>query len=41
MATAAASPLRVRKMVALGVHAVVAKPMDEQTLLDAVHAALA
>ena len=40
MATAAASPLRVRKMLALGCHTVVAKPMEEQSFLDAVHAAL-
>ena len=32
MATAAASPLRVRKMLGLGCKAVVAKPMDEETL---------
>ena len=32
MATAAASPLRVRKMLGLGCKSVVAKPMDEDTL---------
>jgi CheY-like chemotaxis protein len=40
MATAAASPLRVNKMLGLGCKAVVAKPMDEETFLDAVYAAL-
>ncbi len=40
MATAAASPLRVRKMLHLGCRAVVAKPMDEESFLAAVHAAL-
>ena len=41
MATAAASPLRVRKMESLGCRAVVAKPLEEQTFLAAVRAALA
>jgi CheY-like chemotaxis protein len=40
MATAAASPLRVRKMIGLGCKAVVAKPMEEDTFLTAVRAAL-
>jgi two-component system NtrC family sensor kinase len=40
MATAAASPLRVRKMLSLGCKAVVAKPMEEASFLEAVHAAL-
>jgi CheY-like chemotaxis protein len=40
MATAAASPLRVKRMQDLGVVAVVAKPMDEETFLDAVRSAL-
>ena len=40
MATAAASPLRVRKMLGLGCRAVVAKPMEEETFLEAVYAAL-
>jgi CheY-like chemotaxis protein len=40
MATAAASPLRVRRMEALGCRAVVAKPLDEATFLEAVRAAL-
>lgn len=40
MATAAASPLRVRKMLGLGCRAVVAKPLEESTFLDAVNAAL-
>ena len=40
MATAAASPLRVKKMLALGCKAVIAKPMDEQSFLEAVNAAL-
>ena len=41
MATAAASPLRVRKMLRLGCKAIVAKPLDEVSFLEAVHAALA
>jgi CheY-like chemotaxis protein len=41
MATAAASPLRVRKMLGLGCRAVVPKPLDEASFLEAVHAALA
>ena len=40
MATAAASPLRVRKMTAMGCKAVVAKPMEEETFLEAVRDAL-
>ena len=40
MATAAASPLRVRKMLGLGCKAVVPKPIDEDKFLEAVHAAL-
>ena len=40
MATAAASPLRVRKMLGLGCRAVVAKPMEEGTFLEAVYTAL-
>jgi CheY-like chemotaxis protein len=41
MATAAASPLRIRRMEALGCRAVVSKPLDEDRFLEAVHAALA
>jgi CheY-like chemotaxis protein len=41
MATAAASPLRVKRMLALGCKAVIAKPMEEQSFLKAVNAALA
>ncbi|HEX4867685.1 MAG TPA: response regulator [Acidimicrobiales bacterium] len=40
MATAAASPVRVRKMLGLGCRAVVAKPLDEETFLAAVRDAL-
>ena len=40
MATAAASPLRVRKMTALGCRAVIAKPLEESSFLAAVAAAL-
>lgn len=40
MATAAASPLRVRKMLGLGCAAVIAKPMEEESFLAAVRAAL-
>ena len=40
MATAAASPLRVKKMLGLGCRAVVAKPMEEERFLEAVRAAL-
>jgi CheY-like chemotaxis protein len=40
MATAAASPFRVKRMLALGCKAVVGKPMDEETFLAAVNAAL-
>jgi len=40
MATAAASPLRVNKMLGLGCKAVVAKPMEESTFLEAVYGAL-
>ena len=41
MATAAASPLRVDRMLARGCHAVLAKPLDEQSFLAAAAAALA
>jgi CheY-like chemotaxis protein len=41
MATAAASPFRVKRMMSLGCRAVVAKPMEEESFLAAVHAALA
>ena len=41
MATAAASPLRVKRMLALGCRAVLRKPMDEATFLAAVEDALA
>lgn len=41
MATAAASPLRVKRMLSLGCHSVLAKPMDEATFLAAVKDALA
>lgn len=40
MATAAASPFRIKRMLALGCEAVVAKPMDEETFVAAVRAAL-
>jgi CheY-like chemotaxis protein len=40
MATAAASPVRVRKMLHLGCKAVVAKPLEEDSFLDAVKDAL-
>ena len=40
MATAAASPFRVQRMLSLGCRAVVGKPMDEASFLAAVHAAL-
>lgn len=40
MATAAASPLRVRRMLQLGCRAVVAKPLDEEVLLAEVRKAL-
>ncbi len=40
MATAAASPFRVKRMLSLGCSAVVGKPMDEASFLAAVHAAL-
>lgn len=40
MATAAASPLRVRRMEALGCRAVVGKPLDEESFLEAVRSAL-
>lgn len=40
MATAAASPLRVKKMLGLGCRAVVSKPMEEGRFLEAVRAAL-
>lgn len=41
MATAAASPLRVKRMRALGCRAVIGKPLEETTFLAAVAAALA
>jgi CheY-like chemotaxis protein len=41
MATAAASPLRVKRMLSLGCRAVLAKPLDEDTFLAAVAGALA
>ncbi len=41
MATAAASPLRVKRMKALGCRAVLPKPLDEVTFLAAVDEALA
>lgn len=41
MATAAASPLRVKRMKSLGCRAVIAKPLDETTFLAAVADALA
>jgi CheY-like chemotaxis protein len=40
MATAAASPLRTKKMLALGCVAVIAKPMEEEPFLAAVQEAL-
>ncbi len=40
MATAAASPLRVRRMLSLGCSAVVGKPMEEESFLQVVRAAL-
>ena len=40
MATAAASPARVRRMTELGCRAVVAKPLEEESFLAAVRAAL-
>ena len=40
MATAAASPLRVQKMLDLGCSSVIAKPMEEQAFLQAVEDAL-
>lgn len=41
MATAAASPLRVERMLARGCHAVLGKPLEEVTFLAAAAAALA
>jgi len=41
MATAAASPLRVQRMKSLGCTSVIAKPLEEQTLLAVVAEALA
>lgn len=41
MATAAASPFRVKRMLGLGVRAVVAKPLEETTFMAAVEDALA
>jgi CheY-like chemotaxis protein len=40
MATAAASPFRVKRMLALGCRAVVGKPMEETSFLAAVNDAL-
>jgi two-component system chemotaxis response regulator CheY len=40
MATAAASPLRVKRMLALGCRAVVGKPLEEASFLAAVRSAL-
>jgi CheY-like chemotaxis protein len=40
MATAAASPLRTKKMLALGCKAVIAKPMEEEPFLEVVRDAL-
>jgi two-component system chemotaxis response regulator CheY len=40
MATAAASPLRTQRMLARGCAAVLAKPLDEDSFLAAVRAAL-
>ncbi len=40
MATAAASPFRVKRMLALGCRAVVGKPMEEASFLAAVEDAL-
>lgn len=40
MATAAASPIRVKRMLALGCRAVVAKPIEETSFLAAVDDAL-
>jgi two-component system, cell cycle response regulator len=41
MATAAASPLRVDRMLERGCHAVLGKPLEESTFLTAAAAALA
>jgi CheY-like chemotaxis protein len=41
MATAAASPLRVERMLERGCHAVLGKPLDERSFLAAAAAALA
>jgi CheY-like chemotaxis protein len=41
MATAAASPFRVKRMIGLGCRSVVAKPLDEASFLEQVCAALA
>jgi len=41
MATAAASPFRVERMLERGVHAVLAKPLDEASFVAAAAAALA
>lgn len=41
MATAAASPLRVERMLSLGCHSVLGKPLDEASFLAAAAAALA
>jgi CheY-like chemotaxis protein len=41
MATAAASPFRIKKMIERGCSAVLSKPLDEQSFLAAAAAALA
>lgn len=41
MATAAASPLRIERMLERGCHAVLGKPLDEESFLAAAAAALA
>ena len=41
MATAAASPLRIRRMMERGCHAVLGKPLEEASFLAAAAAALA
>jgi CheY-like chemotaxis protein len=40
MATAAASPFRIRRMLALGCRSVIAKPMEEAAFIEAVREAL-
>jgi CheY-like chemotaxis protein len=41
MATAAASPIRVKRMLSIGCRAVVSKPLDETSFLAAIEEALA